>query len=1137
MNQDIPSDYSPYYNQQDVKGFQSKIYQTEQIFGDLKNYELPSELFRSEQIKQLTVSLNQIAVLTASNKIYRMTKKKGWQKLEIPDRIEQPVQQQQQQQVQQNQGNLITNLFSNVFSGVGTVVQGVGYGVGYVVQGVGQILNITDGAQPVIIDRIFLDPFGYHLIACSNQGFSFYINYHHENQMKLLKNVRGEEYIITSIGWEDSQAEQKADSIEHKTKSFILGTSKGVLYIYSIKCLDQEQIEETIPFMALELHSSSTSKAINGIKYLKMYSDNRKDKKFLVFVSTNSSVYAFSDKDIVIHLQNFKLYDYQNRVSFNVNDTSFNNDFRISQNSLLSVCSVVEGQDKKKIPHSLLWVNEYGLFNQLIPTCYEQYKDTFLRDLQKLTFAKQNDFRGTKIDPRSVDEMPIDILLTEFHYILLFYDNLTIMSRINERIVATYDLKSMGVVYGMQYDSFNKIIWIYSSKDIKYLSIQNEEKDGWKLYLEKKQFNLAFDSAKKADVTKEDIAYLAGLYGDQQFSQKDYIKAAQLYFETNRNFEEITIKFLNKQLQGDLTARDGLEEYLTLWLKNLRQDVKTQRHILIYWLIEIKAEKINAQEVRYQYYQQYPISKFKNEQDKRYCLELISQKIQSLKDNLKQLLEQYIHDRDLDENTIYQILQTHGRLKDCFDYARKKQSFEVIIKNDINEDKFDQVLLDLEQIPREKERYRNDLLVKYSHLLIQKETEKFIQKIKDYSIKPYRKESKINKRQQSQQQDTKEIKLVRSLIDTPNSKKRLAIEYLKGLISDNKCDDKTIHNMLILFLSQLDQEFELDEYFSEQEQVKREQERFNFSFEFAFTIANSYDFHIILVKLYGLKDMCSEAIKVALENDLGYLIQSYITQPSSQKEQKKLMLQVAKYYLEKDNIFEVIDLLQQYPALQIEEILDSFSESVDVQKVTEQICNGLEQKNKKIEELRILIKAYSLAADKIKSDLNKINKYVIIKQDKTCRECNRALYTDSFYIFPCKHGFHQNCLIYKVIKNDDDQMKLEKINKLNKQIEQIQKSIESLNTRQRASSEGLDIGLFNNPLNKLVNFVASHAIEEDNEENSEQLAQYQKELLSYRVELDQLLAIECIECGPSIVESIYKKPFNDNIKIADTWKL
>lgn len=35
-----------------------------------------------------------------------------------------------------------------------------------------------------------------------------------------------------------------------------------------------------------------------------------------------------------------------------------------------------------------------------------------------------------------------------------------------------------------------------------------------------------------------------------------------------------------------------------------------------------------------------------------------------------------------------------------------------------------------------------------------------------------------------------------------------------------------------------------------------------------------------------------------------------------------------------------------------------------------------------------------------------------------------------------------------------------------------------------ASSEDIDIGLFNNPLNKLVNFVAMHAIEEDNEENT-----------------------------------------------------
>lgn len=55
------------------------------------------------------------------------------------------------------------------------------------------------------------------------------------------------------------------------------------------------------------------------------------------------------------------------------------------------------------------------------------------------------------------------------------------------------------------------------------------------------------------------LQQLAGIYGDDQFNNKKYVKAGQLYFETYRSFDEISLKFLNAQIAGDQDARDGLE--------------------------------------------------------------------------------------------------------------------------------------------------------------------------------------------------------------------------------------------------------------------------------------------------------------------------------------------------------------------------------------------------------------------------------------------------------------------------------------------------------------------------------------------------------------------------------------------------
>lgn len=70
--------------------------------------------------------------------------------------------------------------------------------------------------------------------------------------------------------------------------------------------------------------------------------------------------------------------------------------------------------------------------------------------------------------------MPIDILLCEFHYLVLYGDSLTVMSRINEKSVAKYDLSFLGEATGMRYESFSKVTWIFSSKGVCKLLLKDD---------------------------------------------------------------------------------------------------------------------------------------------------------------------------------------------------------------------------------------------------------------------------------------------------------------------------------------------------------------------------------------------------------------------------------------------------------------------------------------------------------------------------------------------------------------------------------------------------------------------------------------------------------------------------------------
>jgi len=51
-----------------------------------------------------------------------------------------------------------------------------------------------------------------------------------------------------------------------------------------------------------------------------------------------------------------------------------------------------------------------------------------------------------------------------------------------------------------------------------------------------------------------------------------------------------------------------------------------------------------------------------------------------------------------------------------------------------------------------------------------------------------------------------------------------------------------------------------------------------------------------------------------------------------------------------------------------------------------------------------------------KKKKKKKKRHTIIPVNELCRICNKTLLTRQFYIFPCQHLFHADCLLNSVIK-------------------------------------------------------------------------------------------------------------------------
>jgi hypothetical protein len=101
--------------------------------------------------------------------------------------------------------------------------------------------------------------------------------------------------------------------------------------------------------------------------------------------------------------------------------------------------------------------------------------------------------------------------------------------------------------------------------------------------------------------------------------------------------------------------------------------------------------------------------------------------------------------------------------------------------------------------------------------------------------------------------------------------------------------------------------------------------------------------------------------------------------------------------------------------LKIEDILPFFPDFVVIDDFKTEICNALEDYSARIDELRAEMDEATASAESIKRDIEGLaNRFVTVEQGDRCWKCGLPLMTRQFYVFPCQHTFHADCLISMV---------------------------------------------------------------------------------------------------------------------------
>ncbi|KAI5308487.1 hypothetical protein KEM55_005573 [Ascosphaera atra] len=163
----------------------------------------------------------------------------------------------------------------------------------------------------------------------------------------------------------------------------------------------------------------------------------------------------------------------------------------------------------------------------------------------------------------------------------------------------------------------------------------------------------------------------------------------------------------------------------------------------------------------------------------------------------------------------------------------------------------------------------------------------------------------------------------------------------------------------------------------------------------------------------------TQAVELALNTDDIELAAIVADRPEgNDKLRKKLWLLVAEKKIRQPGtgIREAIQFLKRCELLRIEDLIPFFPDFVVVDDFKDEICTALEDYSRHIDSLRQEMDDSARNADQIRDQIAALNmRYAIVEPGEKCWICSLPLLSRQFFVFPCQHAFHSDCLGKKVL--------------------------------------------------------------------------------------------------------------------------
>ncbi|TYJ47824.1 hypothetical protein E1A91_A01G018000v1 [Gossypium mustelinum] len=818
------------------------------------------------------------------------------------------------------------------------------------------------------IHRVFVDPGGSHCVATvvGSGGADTFYTHAKWTKPRVLSRLKG--LVVNAVAWNRQQI------TEASTREVILGTENGQLYEISVDEKDKREKYIKPLFELAEL-----PEAIMGLQMETAIVSN--GSRYYVMAVTPTRLYSFTG----IGTLETVFASYLNRAVH-----------------FMELPGEIPNSDlhffiKQRRAIHFAWLSGAGIYHGSLNFGAQHSSpngdQNFVENKALLDYAKLSN--GTEV------VKPSSMAVSEFHFLLLIGNKVKVVNRISEQIIEELqfdqvsDSSSRGII-GLCSDATAGLFYAYDQNSIFQVSVNDEGRDMWKVYLDMKEYAAAL--ANSRDPLQRDQVYL--VQAEAAFSSRDFLRAASFYAKINYilSFEEITLKFIS------VNEQDALRTFLLRKLDNLSKDDKCQITMISTWATELYLDKIN---------------RLLLEDDT--ALVNRNSEYQSIIKEFRAFLSDC---KDvLDEVTTMRLLESYGRVEELVYFASLKEQHEIVIHYYIQQGEAKKAL----EVLR-KPAVPIDLQYKFAPDLITLDAYE--------TVEFWMASKNLNPR--------KLIPAMMRYSSEPHAKNETheVIKYLEFCVHNLHNEDPGIHNLLLSLYAKQEDDSSLLRFL--QCKYGKGQENgpdFFYDPKYALRLCLKEKRMRACVHIYSMMSMHEEAVALALQIDPELAMAEADKVEDDEDLRKKLWLMVAKHVIEqekgtkRENIRKAIAFLKETDGLlKIEDILPFFPDFALIDDFKEAICSSLDDYNKQIEQLKQEMNDATHGADNIRNDISALaQRYVVIDRDEDCGVCRRKIlaiggdyrmasgYTAvgsmaPFYVFPCGHAFHSHCLIAHVTR-------------------------------------------------------------------------------------------------------------------------